>query len=59
MGKGKPAPAQGNVKYGTTRIKCPCPQEFQDRMYGKGIRIANRMPLGGSRCTGCGREVSA
>ncbi len=39
---------------------CSCKHEYQDKTYGKGIRIHNAMIRGGSiigwRCTVCGSE---
>lgn len=45
----------------TTLIKCICKVPDQDRRYGEGVRIHNKInrPLkhnGNWRCTGCGRE---
>lgn len=34
--------------------KCDCKSEFQDRKYGKGMRIKNSY-TGGFRCTVCGK----
>lgn len=40
-----------------TVIKCNCVHEFQDRIYGKGMRLANEMgDNNGYRCTVCGKE---
>lgn len=40
---------------GTVRVKCSCANEFQDKTYGKGTRIANRTAKEGeARCTVCG-----
>jgi hypothetical protein len=35
--------------------KCTCKSEFQDQLYGKGMRYFNRVADGkGGRCTVCG-----
>jgi hypothetical protein len=35
--------------------KCTCKSEFQDQLYGKGMRYFNRTEDGkGGRCTVCG-----
>jgi len=33
---------------------CTCENEYQDKMYGKGMRVKNTTGSGGSRCTVCG-----
>ena len=42
----------------TTIKQCSCKEgpaaEFQDRQYGKGMRVHNIMEKGGARCTVCG-----
>lgn len=39
-------------------IKCSCNHEFQDKRYGKGIRVHNwREKANSYRCTVCGRET--
>ena len=46
----------------TKIIKCNCKHEYQDRVYGKGKRLANKMTGGKTvkknswRCTVCGKE---
>lgn len=45
----------------TKEIKCTCTHEYQDKTYGKGIRVANvkrgnEKSKGGAYCTVCGRE---
>ena len=46
----------------TARLRCKCSNTYQDAMYGKLIRIFNRMTKGEGtgqawyRCTSCGRE---
>lgn len=47
------------------KVACGCKNEFQDRAYGQGVRIANRTQKSKSpqettvvRCTSCGREHS-
>lgn len=45
----------------TMLIHCTCKSEFQDRVYGKNIRVANKTVKGGEergRCTICGAEKS-
>lgn len=39
------------------RVHCDCQHEFQDRMYGKGIRAG--LPVDKSRKTGSGRLTLA
>lgn len=38
--------------------KCTCPHEYQDKKYGKGMRVHNKAPKvdkdKGRRCTVCG-----
>lgn len=43
------------------RMYCTCKSDFQDREYGKGIRVFNPCgtPVKKYRCTVCGREVDA
>jgi len=47
----------------TKKIKCTCTNDFQDRFYGKGIRIANKTQKSKGttdkyyRCTVCLKEV--
>lgn len=44
------------------RVNCSCVHEFQDKRYGKGVRIANPINKAikegrdAHRCTVCGRE---
>lgn len=42
----------------TPLVKCSCKSEYQDKRYGKGIRIANRRDpskhKGEAKCTVCG-----
>ena len=33
---------------------CKCKNDFQDKMYGMGIRVCNPNTKGGHRCTVCG-----
>lgn len=40
-----------------TVIKCTCAHEYQDRVYGKGMRLANETSKG-YRCTVCGKDHS-
>lgn len=50
-----------SVNNGTRLIKCDCKDEYQDKSYGKGIRVHN---LGGNKvtvtakCTNCGKKVN-
>jgi hypothetical protein len=37
----------------TELIKCTCASEFQDKMYGMGIRVGNLTSSGQLRCTIC------
>ena len=40
-------------------MRCTCKHEFQDKEYGKGMRVFNPMKISGRyRCTVCGREVN-
>lgn len=47
----------------TKELKCSCKSEFQDQLYGKGIRLFNECISGskvtGYRCTVCGKEIKA
>lgn len=48
------------MKNGVARVLCSCENEFQDKRYGKGVRIANTTAKqdGTStevRCTVCGK----
>lgn len=38
---------------GTSRLACTCKHDFQDSVYGKGIRLHNVTKLGKFRCTVC------
>lgn len=43
----------------TEIIKCNCKSEFQDELYGEGMRLANvfgKDKPAGYRCTVCGKE---
>ena len=45
----------------TKIIKCECKNEFQDKRYGKGRRLANQTKKSDGkvfRCTVCGKESS-
>ena len=35
--------------------KCSCKNEFQDKTYGKDLRVKNKTQKG-YRCTACGKE---
>lgn len=41
-------------------LKCNCNNEFQDKTYGEGMRVHNKMAKAGRvlgyRCTVCGKE---
>jgi len=43
----------------TKILPCNCKHEFQDKLYGKGMRVHNQMTkenkLGDWRCTSCGK----
>lgn len=42
------------------KIKCTCEHEYQDKKYGKGIRMANKTTKENPdyyRCTVCAKEV--
>lgn len=44
----------------TIKAKCTCKHEFQDSMYGKGIRLFNSCgdsKITGYRCTVCGNKI--
>ena len=46
----------------TKIMQCSCQSDFQDREYGKGMRVFNEIgkdQRGGYRCTVCGKEVTA
>lgn len=48
-------------KFGTKLLSCTCKSEYQDRVYGKGMRVHNKSvsKLGTKfRCTICGSVVS-
>ncbi|MFH1480768.1 MAG: hypothetical protein ABIG67_05845 [Pseudomonadota bacterium] len=45
----------------TRVMQCRCEHEYQDRVYGKGMRLFNNAPAKGAhpnryRCTVCGQE---
>lgn len=40
------------------KTKCACSNEYQDKAYGKGIRIANETGKANTvRCTSCGKDI--
>jgi hypothetical protein len=39
--------------------RCFCKSEYQDKKYGQGLRVMNRMENGKMRCTVCGKETDA
>jgi len=44
---------------GTVAVKCRCANEYQDKRYGQGIRIANKTARENeARCTVCGATVT-
>jgi redox-regulated HSP33 family molecular chaperone len=48
------------MKNGTARVSCTCSHEQQDKLYGKGIRVANATSKQDTtsievRCTVCGK----
>lgn len=39
---------------------CGCPNDYQDRAYGKGMRAVtpvNKSNIGECRCTACGKSI--
>ena len=42
-------------KHGTVRVRCNCKSDFQDALYGSGVRLGNLMVNGKAlaRCTVC------
>lgn len=40
-------------------LSCSCINEGQDKMYGKGRRLHNKMKDGSFRCTVCRKEKQA
>lgn len=45
----------------TKKIKCTCKNDYQDKKYGKGKRVANSTGSGTNvkyRCTVCGKETA-
>jgi len=41
---------------GVTIAPCTCKNDFQDKTYGKGLRVKNNRPAPNSpRCTVCGK----
>ena len=39
--------------------RCFCNSEYQDKKYGQGLRVMNRLENGKMRCTVCGKETDA
>lgn len=37
------------------KLPCTCTHEFQDKLYGKGIRVHNQTKVGQFRCTVCSK----
>lgn len=55
MAKPKVAPQMKEESRNPKKGKCTCPQEFQDKIYGKGVRVHNKTNKPSEfRCTGCG-----
>jgi hypothetical protein len=42
---------------GTVKKACSCASEYQDKLYGKQIRVFNVKPSG-ARCTVCGKVTN-
>jgi len=42
-----------DVKEGCRILKCTCEHEFQDKVYGKGMRVHNINKKGEAACTVC------
>lgn len=40
----------------TVEKACTCKSDFQDKTYGKGVRVFNTTEKESIRCTVCGRE---
>ena len=40
----------------TKKCKCDCTNEYQDKKYGKDIRVCNKTVKDKYRCTVCGKE---
>jgi len=40
----------------TKIIKCNCDSEYQDKKYGKGMRVGNKTMKNVARCTVCNKE---
>jgi len=38
-------------------LKCTCKHEYQDKKYGKDVRVCNVNIKGVHKCTVCGKEV--
>lgn len=37
-------------------VKCTCSNDYQDKQYGQGNRVANMTVKGKARCTVCHKE---
>jgi hypothetical protein len=37
--------------------KCVCKHDWQDKVYGLGMRVANEKKDGSYRCTACGKDI--
>ena len=56
--------AKSKTRYGTIVHKCTCKgtkaTEYQDKVYGHGMRVFNLCKLGeNARCTCCAKEIDA
>lgn len=47
------AEKENKMKEGVRIIKCTCEHEFQDQLYGKGMRVHNVTKDGFAACTVC------
>lgn len=55
MKKVKEVQESTSTKNGTVVEACSCNHAFQDRQYGFGKRLKNKMVSGKSRCTVCSK----
>jgi hypothetical protein len=46
---------RSGAAHGSTVKACSCKSDYQDRIYGKGMRL-HTVTGKGSRCTVCGKE---
>lgn len=47
------AEKENKMKEGVRILKCTCEHEFQDSLYGKGMRVHNVTKDGSAACTVC------